>query len=124
MVDSQTLTPEQIVQHNLDSYNNRDIEKFVTSLSDDVVLYTFPEKEPTMSGLEVFKEFYKELFELSPKLHSTVINRITFDNKVIDHETITGRKGLNTAFELVMIYEVKDEKIFRMTILKENIEDK
>ncbi|NAS30187.1 hypothetical protein GTQ40_04315 [Flavobacteriaceae bacterium R38] len=119
MTDVQSLIPEQVVQHNLDCYNNKDIEGFMTSLSDNIELYNFAEDKPVMVGLDAFKEFYGELFKLSPNLHSTVVNRIVFDNKVIDHETIIGRKGSDTAIELVMIYEVQGKKISRMTVLRE-----
>jgi hypothetical protein len=61
---------------------------------------------------------YKELFDLSPKLHSTILKRITFDNKVIDHESIVGRRGADDVFEIVLIYEVKDNKIFKMTTIR------
>ncbi len=118
MTSSQEVTAEKVVQHNLDCYNNRDINGFMTSFSDDIALYTFPESEPSMVGLEAFKAFYTNLFENSPKLHSTVVNRIIFDNKIIDHETITGRQDSNEMFEIVMIYEVKNTKIFRMTIIR------
>jgi hypothetical protein len=61
---------------------------------------------------------YKELFDLSPNLHSTIVKRITFDNKVIDHESIVGRRGSDGIFEIVLIYEVKDNKIYKITAIR------
>ena len=58
------------------------------------------------------------LFDLSPKLHSIILKRIVFDNKVIDHESIVGRRGTDDVFEIVLIYEVKDNKIFKMTTIR------
>jgi hypothetical protein len=46
------------------------------------------------------------------------LKRIVFDNKVIDHESIVGRKGAKDILEIVMIYEVKDGKIFKMTSIR------
>ena len=63
---------------------------------------------------------YANLFKESPKLHSTLTNRIVLGNQVIDHETITGRMGNPNPIELVVIYEVQAEKIFKITVLRKN----
>ena len=111
-------TVEAVVQENLESYNNRNIAAYMSSFSEDIELYAFQEAKPMIVGLYDFRMFYEKLFQDSPRLHSTVLKRIVFDNKVIDHERIEGRQGMTEAFEIVMIYEVKEEKIFRMTILR------
>jgi len=111
-------TPELIVQENVDFYNARDINGFMTSFSEDIALYSFSNPIPSLVGLESIRDFYKELFELSPQLHSTIINRIVFDNKVIDHESIVGRKGSKEIIELVLIYEVENGKICKITVIK------
>lgn len=41
-------------------------------------------------------------------------------NKVIDHESIIGRKGSSETIELIMVYEVKDSKIFKMSVIRPN----
>lgn len=111
-------TAEQIVQANLDAYNNLDIEQFMSYISEDVEVYEFDSKKLSIKGAEACSKVYTELFELSPKLHSTILKRIVFDNKVIDHEYIVGRRGSDTAIELVLIYEVRDEKIFRISVMR------
>jgi hypothetical protein len=115
---AQKQTPEQIVQINLDFYNNRDIEGFMSSFSNDITFYNYADNKPTTIGLEQVRKLYKELFDLSPKLHSTILRRITFDNKVIDHESIVGRRGSDDIYEIVLIYEVKSEKIFKVTAIR------
>lgn len=112
------MTVEQVVQANLDAYNARDIERFMAYFAADIELYNFADNELTAKGLANIREIYQELFDLSPKLHSQILNRIVFDNKVIDHEYITGRRGSDTPVELVLIYEVKEEKIVRMTAIR------
>lgn len=109
---------EEIVQANLDAYNNLDIEQFMSYISDDIEVYEFENKKLSIKGAEVFRKVYDELFQQSPKLHSTIQKRIVFDNKVIDHEYIVGRRGSDIAVELVLIYEVKDNKIFRITVMR------
>jgi hypothetical protein len=115
---SQSLTPEQIVQRNLDFYNARNIEGFMSSFSNDIALYTYPEPIPATVGLEAVRKVYTELFVLSPNLHSTIIKRIVFDNKIIDHERIVGRRGSSEPIEIVLIYEVKEDKIFRVSAIR------
>lgn len=112
------LTPEQVVQANLDSYNQRDIDGFMLAFSDDIAIFTFPDAAPTTVGREAVRQLYAGLFQRSPELHSNIVNRITFDNKVIDHESIVGRNGSPDILELVLIYEVRDEKIFRITVIR------
>jgi len=115
---AQNLSVEQIVQSNLEAYNNRDLEKFMSWFSEDIELYSFSEMKLVASGKPAIEKLYKELFEASPNLHSTILKRIVFDNKVIDHESIVGRKGASDVLEIVMIYEVKDGKIFKMTSIR------
>ena len=115
---AQNLSVEQIVQRNLEAYNNRDLEKFMSWFSEDIELYSFSEMKLVASGKPAIEKLYKELFEASPNLHSTILKRIVFDNKVIDHESIVGRKGSKEVLEIVMIYEVKDGKIFKMTSIR------
>ncbi len=115
---AQNLSSEQIVQSNLEAYNNRDLETFMSWFSDDIALYSFGEMKLLASGKPAIEKLYKELFEASPKLHSTILKRIVFENKVIDHESIIGRKGSSDVLEIVMIYEVKDGKIFKMTSIR------
>ena len=115
---AQNSSPEQIVQQNLDYYNNRDIEGFMRCFSEDIVIYSFDDPKITASGLEEVRKLYTALFQNSPNLHSTIVNRIVFDNKVIDHESIVGRKGSADILELVLIYEVKNDKIYKITVIR------
>ena len=112
------MTPEQVVQENLDFYNNLNIEGFMTSFSDDIKMYNLGDPTPTVIGREAVRKVYTGLFERSPKLHSTILKRVVIGNKVIDHESITGRNGNADVLELVLIYEVKDQKIFRITVIR------
>jgi hypothetical protein len=118
MASIDPVLPEQVVQKNLECYNNRDISRFMECFSPDITLFTFPDPEPTLQGIEAIKNFYSRLFEESPKLHSTILNRITFGNKIIDHERIVGRLGADEPLEIVVVYEVNQGKIFRLTAIR------
>ena len=112
------MTPEQVVQENLDFYNNRNIDGFMTSFSEDIKMYNLADPKPTVVGRKEVRSVYTNLFKKSPKLHSTILKRIVIGNKVIDHESITGRNGNADVLELVLIYEVKNQKIYRITVIR------
>lgn len=114
----QTLTPEEIVQRSVQYYNSRNFDAFIGLFSDDIKFYNFSDSQPIVNGIEQCKQFYKALFDASPNLHSTILNRIAFDNKVVDHESIAGRYGTSELLEIVIIYEVRDHLIFKATVIK------
>ena len=111
-------SPEQIVQEQLEHYNNRNMESYISLFADDVKFYNYATGALTMEGVEACESFYQNLFDQSPNLKSTITKRITYGNVVIDHESITGRMGSAIAVELVLIFEVKDEKICKVTVIK------
>lgn len=115
---SAQMTPEEVVQKQLEAYNDRDIERFMSVIDENVTMHEFATGEITLKGYDACKKVYTDLFEASPKLHSKILTRTVFDNKVIDHEYITGRKGSDKPIELVLIYEVQQEKITKMTVLR------
>lgn len=108
-----------MVQENLDFYNQRNIDGFMSLFSDSIALYLFGKSEPLVNGSEAIRKLYKEIFDDSPALYSTILHRAVIGNKVIDHESITGRKGSKNPLQIVMIYEVLGDKITKMTVLRE-----
>ncbi len=113
-----TSSAEKIVQKNLDAYNSLDIETFMSCFHNEIKMYNYGIEKPSAQGLEEVRKIYHNLFEQSPKLHSTIIKRIVFENKIIDHESITGRLGNENPIEMVLIYEVEEEKIIKITAIK------
>ena len=115
---SAQMTPEEVVQKQLETYNNRDINGFMSVIHENITVHEFSNGAVVIDGYNACKKVYAALFEASPKLHSKIMTRTVFDNKVIDHEYITGRKGSGTPIELVLIYEVNYEKITKITVLR------
>ncbi len=114
------MSPEQVVQRQLEAYNQRDIEGFMAVVDNHVSFHDFSTNQTTLSGSEECRAYYTNLFNASPNLHSVILNRTVFDNRIIDHERITGRDGTKDVTELVLIYEVANEKIIRVTVPKKN----
>lgn len=115
---SQDYELEKVVQANLDAYNNRDIETFMKYIDDDIAFYNLGECEPYLKGKEEVRKRYQDYFDKSPNLHSEIKNRMVFGNKVIDYEYITGSNGTNEPFELIVMYEVEDQKIVKTTAIR------
>lgn len=110
---AQNLTPSQIVEKQLMGYNNKNIDEFMSVFHQDIQLWQLGDSVPVAKGFSNVQQLYANLFKKSPNLHSDVINRTVIGNKVIDYEIITGRNNVTTPLYLVMIYEIKDEKIYR-----------
>ncbi len=108
------------VENRVVAYVNLDIEGFMSYFSEDILVRNFDTGATTAEGKEAVREIYTRLFEASPKLHSRILKRTVFDNKVIDHEYITGRNGSADPLELVLIYEVRSGKIFRISVMRKS----
>lgn len=93
-----------IVQSQVDAYNDRDLNRFVSAYAENILIYRMPSTEPAISGKVQLSEFYStQRFNL-PGLRAEIVNRIVLGNKVIDHERIWGiRDG---PIEVAAIYEL------------------
>jgi hypothetical protein len=116
--NAQEPTPSQVVETQLIAYNSGDIELFMSVFSQEITLWNLGDSIPWATGHERVREIYKNLFDASPNLNSTVINRSIIGNKVIDYEKIIGRNN-SDVLHLIMIYEVSHGKIFRATAIRE-----
>jgi len=103
------MNPETIVQKQVEAYNSRDIEKFLACHDANIKLYNFAETTPYATGHSALKQIYGEVFNTSPNLNAKIMNRIVMGNTVIDHELVTGRKGID--LEIIAIYEVENDLI-------------
>lgn len=108
--DAPPLTPEAVVQKQLEAYNARDLDAFVATYADDVQLFDLPDKL-LMRGHVELRDRYRKTFA-DPRLHAEIVNRIVLGNTVIDHERVrvTFPDGPGTV-EAVAIYEVREGKI-------------
>lgn len=108
------VSPEHVVQKQLEAYNNRDIEGFMRTFFEDVRLYSYPDSLTT-EGAEATRKRYQEFFEKTPNLHSEIKNRIVIGNVVIDEEFITAN---NRTYSIVAMYEVENGKIIRARFIR------
>ncbi|MBT8301494.1 MAG: nuclear transport factor 2 family protein [Maribacter sp.] len=112
--DTTAENPKPIVQKQVDAYNDRNMEAFLSTYSDDVKVFDFPDK-PRFEGKDQMRERYQSFFTDTPDLHCQIKTRMVIANKVIDEEFITAN-GNN--FSAVAIYEVENGKIVKVTFLR------
>lgn len=108
------VSPEHIVQKQLDAYNNRNIDAFVATYSNDIKIYNYP-NQLQYEGVEKLREGYATFFKRTTDLNCEIKNRIVIGNKVIDEEYLT-INGEN--YNAVAIYEVEKGKIAKVTFVK------
>ena len=98
------MSAVDLVQAQVEAYNNRDLDRFVSTYSETIAIYRMPSAEPGISGKVQLAEFYStQRFNL-PGLRAEIVSRIALGNKVIDHERIWGVRA--DPFEIVVVYEI------------------
>lgn len=106
------MTPADLVQRQLDTYNVQDLEGFLACYADDVVIADF-NGAISSQGLAALRKRYADMFAANPKNHARLVNRIVVGNVVVDHEDV--RRSPDAApFQVAAIYTIKDAKIARV----------
>ena len=116
----QTLVPdtaEDVVQRQVNAYNARDLEAFVSFFSPDVEFFDLGDPKPSLSGRNDLRLRYRTFFAKVPKLHCQITSRIVQGNRVIDHEKVTGLPD-GRVLRAVAIYEVALDKIRRVWFIR------
>ncbi len=106
------MTPEAIIQAQVEAYNARDLEAFIGLHSPTAQLFDLPTSTLICEGEQALRERYRKRFE-NTSLHAEILNRMVHGNRVIDHERITGMNP-NQAVDAVAIYEIEAKKIQRV----------
>ncbi len=110
----QPFDPVTIVQGQMDAYNDRDLNRFLSYYHPRVKIYDFQSGELLINGIDAMRERYRKLFENSPELHAELKNRIALGAMVIDHERVSGHGGRKYPIEAIAYNEVKHQKITRV----------
>lgn len=113
------MTIEEIIDIQMLAFNNRSIEEMMPLYDDEIKIYNFSDRTLTINGKKECEEMFNSLFKQSPNLNAEIIKSIFFDNKVILHEYVSGRNGDDTKKEQVVIFEIKNQKINRMEIIRQ-----
>jgi len=82
--------PASVVQLQVEAYQARDLDRFLSYYAPDVVIIKQPGGKVVAQGREAMRPIYDKLFQSSPKLHIRVLRRTVVGKTVIDEELVTG----------------------------------
>jgi RimJ/RimL family protein N-acetyltransferase len=102
------VSPEAIVQRQLEAYNAHDLEAFLATYAQDAEIFRMPASSPAMTGRAAIAQGYAKVFA-TPGRRAEILNRMVLGNKVVDHERVTSDGA--APLEAVAVYEVRDERI-------------
>jgi len=98
------------VQSQLDAYNARDIDAFMTWWAEDCQYYEFPTRLLASSAAEI-RTRHVERFQ-EPDLFGTLVKRIAVGNIVVDQEIVTRNFSEGPGeIDVIAIYEIEHGKI-------------
>ena len=119
-VHAQKTKPVDVVEASLKAYNSVDIDVYMSYFSEDIEMKDYDNGKINAKGKAEVLAIFEAYFKASPNLNSKVIDRLAFDNKVMDHQHITKAKGSKDPFEIVIIYEVLGGKITSMLAVRKS----
>ncbi|MCA8915500.1 MAG: nuclear transport factor 2 family protein [Planctomycetes bacterium] len=109
------MTPEEVVQKQLEAYSACDIDAFAATYTEDVKVIDGTGKV-LCEGLAQLCEVYGPLFRNNPNQMAIITKRITAGDWVIDDEEVIGRAD-NKRRNAVAIYRVRDGLICHVTLV-------
>ncbi len=111
------VSPKHIVQKQLNAYNNRDLEKYISAFTENVKVYTGLEKLE-FQNKRVFKFNIGEVMA-NTKRHHKLIKRYVRDNTVIDEylTTLTKFDKKKITSTSIVIYQITNGKISSIRFL-------
>jgi hypothetical protein len=116
--EERRMTPEDVVQQQVDAFNAHDVEQFVGCYSADAVIED-GDGRILYEGSNAIRRGYARRFAQNPQLHGEIHTRIQVGAWVIDEEYLTGEnvKGLPPSVHKVAIYRVEGGKIVSTQLL-------
>jgi hypothetical protein len=109
------MSPEDIVQKQVEFYNNHDLDGFLSMYDDTIEIYTINCLKPDLQGMSELTVRYSERFK-NPNLHVIINNRMTKGNYVIDEEYVEGIS--ESIISVVAIYETQNDKIKKVVFIR------
>ncbi|MEM9361777.1 MAG: nuclear transport factor 2 family protein [Bacteroidota bacterium] len=112
------VSPKEIVQRQVETFNKRDLNRFVSNYSENVLARRFP-NDTMYVGKEKMLDSYERFFANTKNTTVKVVKRIAVGNTVIDEEVtfVDGRNGHQVA-----LYEVENGLIQTMSFIFPNQE--
>lgn len=96
-------TPLDVVNRRMSAYNQHDLRAFLETYSDEVEIFTYPDKS-LGKGKKHVRKIFEPMFQ-EGVVHVEIHHQITKDSYVVNHETVTYG---DSKTEYVSIYEVRN----------------
>jgi len=109
-------TPAELAQHQLDTFNDHDLDGFLPVFAEDVVIVNLADGTEILRGIDAFRERYAAAFRDRPGVHAELVGRLVMDRYVVDQERVSDGDD-DPAGDALAIYEVEDGLIVRMWFL-------
>jgi hypothetical protein len=104
------IEPTEVVRGQLEAYNAKDIDAFMSFWAEDAQFFTFP-SELLAQGADQIRERHVARFN-EPNLFGQLISRMSIGNLVVDREVVTRTFPEGPGHvDVIAIYEVGGEKI-------------
>jgi hypothetical protein len=112
------MDPEQVVQGQVDAFNARDLERFLSFYDPDAIIED-GQNNSMARGHEAMRAMYAPLFAQSPDLHVEIPQRIRVGAYVIDEEALTGfiLTGFPSEVHAAAVYRVEGTAIVHVRLL-------
>ena len=108
-------SPLDVVNKRMDAYNKHDLDTFLSTYSDDIQVYTYPNARVGKKGKAHIRWIFEPLFK-DAAVKVTIDQQIVQGRYVVNEETVE-EKGKTKRY--VSIYEVKDGLIKSVRFLRE-----
>jgi len=111
-IDMQSAAQADVVRQQLDAYNARDIDSFMSCWADDAEVFSWP-SEIVATGAADIRARHIERFK-EPDLHAQLVSRVAVGGLVVDREIVTRNfpAGRGT-LDVIGIYELDEGRIRR-----------
>lgn len=106
-----------VAQKQLDAYNARDLEAFLSIYSDTCKIKDYKNNQVLMNGKDEMRARYGEMFEKLTELNCEINKRITVANYVIDEEIVYGLRDSGTV-HAVAVYEIENDSIISVLFVR------
>lgn len=101
-----------IVVKQVESYNLKDLEKFLECYTEDIRVYMLQTGNEVTNGKEQLSNIMKQSFESDPEAKTEIVDSMTQGNLVIQIEKVSNHGG--KTIQTISIYEIRDEKISQL----------
>jgi hypothetical protein len=107
------MTPEDVAQRQLDTFNAHELEPFLECFTDDVLIRDLLDGSVILEGIDAFRRRYEAVFSERPLVRAELVDRIVIGDIVVDRERLTDGDA-HAPEDALAIYEVAGDRVRRM----------